>query len=594
MIKVKKLLERQPKIVKICLLIVFILIGTSCRTIKSRDPHLPPEDQATAKLTSRDNWNSNSRNAQASFYYMVGEDKLLRGQYAEARNLFQSSYEVTPNSFLAAKLLEVEILRGSAPKSLTDAKRFALLYPTSARIRSLYGNMLLQAGQLQDGVVELEKAIKLGAQEDSTYMQMIRVKLTQKNQKAAFEIIKNWVKNIPHSADAHFEMSKVFLATRNNKDAMSHAMLAMQLNPNRPEIILLAALTLEMNGNSKRAVELYEKLYRSNSDNEQLLVHMAGLYKQLGEPKDALELLDELLRKAKGQSKIDISVQRAIVLWEMGRFEEASKIFIALHEQNKNSKRLQYLAGLGYEKNGQPQKAFVIYEDLEKTKEFFKPARVRRAVILNNAKKTQEAIELIEDLQALNQNSDPELFIFLAEFQSDAGRHKESIASMQSAIKIQPESAAYHFFLGVYQEKAGDKAACIETMRKVIKLDQRYSAAYNYIGYIYAESGEKLLEAKALVERALSIKPNDGLYLDSLGWIYFKLKDYEKAQIYLTQAQKLQPDEGIILAHLADVYLALGQKAKAADLFRKALTLHLEKSDKEKVLQKYRSIGGQV
>jgi tetratricopeptide (TPR) repeat protein len=93
----------------------------------------------------------------------------------------------------------------------------------------------------------------------------------------------------------------------------------------------------------------------------------------------------------------------------------------------------------------------------------------------------------------------------------------------------------------------------------------------NFIGYTWAEQGIKLDEAEDMVRRALKLSPNAGYIMDSLGWIYYQKKDYEKALEWLKKADKAQGPDAEILFHLGDCYRALGREDKARESYRQAI-----------------------
>ena len=97
------------------------------------------------------------------------------------------------------------------------------------------------------------------------------------------------------------------------------------------------------------------------------------------------------------------------------------------------------------------------------------------------------------------------------------------------------------------------------------------------------EQGEALSEAKKLIERALEIRPEDGAYLDSLGWWYFKAGDIVKAEELLLRAIKVSPDEGVIMEHLGEVAIKRGDGAAAVSWFEKAIQQKLEPRDRERI-----------
>ncbi|MCK7515930.1 MAG: tetratricopeptide repeat protein [Desulfobacterales bacterium] len=97
-------------------------------------------------------------------------------------------------------------------------------------------------------------------------------------------------------------------------------------------------------------------------------------------------------------------------------------------------------------------------------------------------------------------------------------------------------------------------------MRKVIELDPKNANALNYLGYTYADLGQNLDEAERLVLEALKHKPNDGYITDSLGWVYYKKGDYEKALQHLKKAAELVPRTPSSWSTSGDAYLKLNDK----------------------------------
>ena len=98
------------------------------------------------------------------------------------------------------------------------------------------------------------------------------------------------------------------------------------------------------------------------------------------------------------------------------------------------------------------------------------------------------------------------------------------------------------FDLGRSLERAGQYDRAVAIFQRLLALDQDHADASNYLGYMLAERGERLTEAKKLIERALKIDPENGAYLDSLGWVYYQLKQYENAARWLDRALTVEEE----------------------------------------------------
>ena len=95
----------------------------------------------------------------------------------------------------------------------------------------------------------------------------------------------------------------------------------------------------------------------------------------------------------------------------------------------------------------------------------------------------------------------------------------------------------------------------------MLTLQPENSHALNYLGYMWADNGENLEQALELIRRAVDLDPNNGAFVDSLGWALFRLGEFEQARRHLERANQLVPRDSTILEHLGDVYVALGDTA---------------------------------
>jgi len=88
----------------------------------------------------------------------------------------------------------------------------------------------------------------------------------------------------------------------------------------------------------------------------------------------------------------------------------------------------------------------------------------------------------------------------------------------------------------------------------------------------------------------MELKPNMGYITDSLGWVYYKLANYEKAVTELEKANQLTPDDSTITEHLADVYAKLNRIEKAVEFYERALKLDPKPDQKERLQKKIKEL----
>ena len=119
------------------------------------------------------------------------------------------------------------------------------------------------------------------------------------------------------------------------------------------------------------------------------------------------------------------------------------------------------------------------------------------------------------------------------------------------------------------RQKKYDQAE--QTFKKVLNVDPLNSSASNYLGYMLADRGVRLEESVKYIQKALELEPNNGAYLDSLGWAYFKMSRYDLAETPLEKAAHKIQNDPTIHEHLGNLYLRMGKTALAQEQWQRAL-----------------------
>ena len=176
----------------------------------------------------------------------------------------------------------------------------------------------------------------------------------------------------------------------------------------------------------------------------------------------------------------------------------------------------------------------------------------------------------------------------LAQVYLQQNKFQDAEKTYQFILNIAPSDFEAHFFLGTVYEEQGRRYEAIREFETALEFNPEYADALNSLGYLYAEESINLEKAEELLKKALTYEPNNGAYVDSLGWVYFKQGRYEEAIQELEQAVQFLSDS-VIYEHLGDVYLRQGDFVKARENWQKSLEIDPEENlqIKEK-LEKYK------
>lgn len=187
--------------------------------------------------------------------------------------------------------------------------------------------------------------------------------------------------------------------------------------------------------------------------------------------------------------------------------------------------------------------------------------------------KTKEGVDLAK-AQLSGGKQDRTVWLTLAQIYTRLHKWKDASSAIDQAEKLDNSKQAMgliYFMRGALQERQKHIEAAEEQFRQSLALDPDNALTLNYLGYMLADHGLKLNEALQFIERAVKLDPENGAYLDSLGWAQFKLGHYALAEQSLEKAIALMPADPTVHDHLGEVYASTGNLQQAVIQWQSSL-----------------------
>ena len=295
----------------------------------------------------------------------------------------------------------------------------------------------------------------------------------------------------------------------------------MELAPSEPEGWKLLARLDEARGRDADARASWERALANDPEDPEALLSAGQLALRTGDLTAARGWLREAVRATSDEAS---ARARVAALWL-----EAKQPAEALEAARGEDPRLAYLRGLALQQLRRWSEAAAAFGEVPASSgELYASARASLAFAL-----------------------------------SRAGKPAEAVKAVKRGLSAQPRDPTLLYALGEAYDRAGQREAALAQMRAVLAVKADHAEALNFLGYALAERGERLEEAQAFVERALRVDPQNGYYLDSLGWVLFKRGDVSRALQALERAERLAGPEATILEHLGDVYRRAARPADA-------------------------------
>ncbi|WP_315739957.1 tetratricopeptide repeat protein [Bradyrhizobium sp. SZCCHNR1093] len=375
---------------------------------------------------------------------------------------------------------------------------------------------------------------------------------------------------------------------------------------------LHAGMILELAGKEKDAGTRFERAYKL--DDSMLRITEAYAH-WLSRNKDAAAataiyeafdkklarhpLVQEGLRETKAGKKLPSLVDSAQAgaaeaLYGIGATlsrrggEDLALVYLqlALHLQPNHPLALLSLADL-YETVKKPQMAIKVYERVPASSPLKRNAQIQLATDLDSADRSDEAIKILKDVIA----QDPkDLEAIMALGNIERGRKKFADCAKTYSLGVdslpvnnEKANSVYYYYRGICLERSKQWPKAEADMRKALELQPDQPHVLNYLGYSWIDQGINLDEGMKMIKRAVEQRPDDGYIVDSLGWAYYRIGNYEEAVKNLERAIDLKPEDPTINDHLGDAYWRIGRKLEAKFQWAHARDLKPEAEELPKI-----------
>ena len=248
-----------------------------------------------------------------------------------------------------------------------------------------------------------------------------------------------------------------------------------------------------------------------------------------------------------------------------------------------------FLLGEVLNKENQQKQAIEVYNSIDHSDPYWWYARLNLARVYRKMGSFEKSITILRKMIRERPN------------RSDASRemgdalrvHKRYREAVQAYDLTENRSSTaldwrLLYSRGIALERMNDWKRAEQDLLNALRLKPDQPYILNYLGYSWIDRGMNLEGAKSMIEKAVSIRPNDGFIIDSLGWAFFQLGKYNQAVKYLEKAASLEPEDPVINDHLGDAYWLTNRRLEARFQWLRSLSQNPMDQRKELIGEKLR------
>lgn len=544
--------------------------------------------------------------------WIVGHSLLREGRTADALPYLHMAYRAQPGiPAIAMDFQEALAAEGYVRDALNVVDQLVTTWPDSLSFRLRRSALYLQAGHEDKALADLRFLRDKGYSTPEVLGAEARLLAARGDVDQALDVLRDGLNLHPEAGpDLYLDMSRILQQSDRVEGIPPLMEEARGRYPEEPDLWLVHIRALAALGRDAEALALAKAaevhfatsgLSAPASGREpdwlpedgapsppperlSFLVDLADFYAQQGDPRRAMEILEPL--EAEGALDLGPSLWLARLMLTTGRAEEGAALVAKILESWPRSGRAWYLKGKVAETADDWAGAIGDYRravDLAPHDPEIRLGLVRALLLTwesdlrapdgtpGRAEKVEDfndqvmaASTIVPDADTSGQLLLGYAFRALGDIRRAAWRFELAAENPELRLTALVQHSICQDELG----QVGKARSDLEVLRREYPHDPEVA---NSFGYFLAEKNQDLDLAEGLIAEALESDPDNGAYLDSMGWVLYRQEHFEDALDYMIQAANALPDDPVILEHLGMVLIALGQDDEALDAMRRAM-----------------------
>jgi tetratricopeptide (TPR) repeat protein len=483
---------------------------------------------------------------------------------------------------------------GQPEKAIAAYERWQTLVPDADAGYAAIAQYYDQEGKLDKAIEYLQKAVERSPDSMQSLGLLAGLYAKAKREKDAIPLYRKMVSLSGGTPGIKQQLAASLLDSGEFAEAAKILAELFKEDPHDPTIRMMMSRAQVGARNFPEAIETLKSLVAGDPDNIEFQFYLGTAYEQGGQPADAVKTFSRLLEQSKGDSE-ELKANRGVFqqhlaasYQDMGEYQKA----IAIYEEMAKSDptpRTYFMLINAYRVDRQFDRALSLgKQQLDKN-----PGDENLALVyarsLADTGKTKDGAEILSKFMQGNPTN-LDLYVNLSQIYLLGKRYSDAEKVMLRAQEQKLDSERVKLQLATVYDKQKDYDRAESLLKEILKQDPKDAIALNYIGYLLADRGIRLQEAVDYVQQALVLDPNNGAYLDSLGWAFFKMNDLQQAEKYLLQAVELERKDPVIHDHLGDLYFKIGNLEKAQEFWKRSLTNGGEPEEVQKIRGKLEKV----
>ena len=518
----------------------------------------------------------------ALYELLVAEVAGYRGEYETALEKYVEIAKSSRDPGVAARATILALYLRQYQIVLTTSQIWAEEEPDNIDAHRYVADQLIRVGDLEGAIRHVEAIKRLGGLANLGMLADQAVNLKNEDRASLLAAVSRMLSEDP--GDEQLLFSKAVLLEQNGEHGKALQIADQLLQEKRNlNVIILKVNALKNQSRNTDVVEFLKEMLTELPDNRRLRLIYAQFLFETDDLRGSREQYEYLLTYSPSDGNLLFAL--ALIALEKKDDDRAEKYLREMVRLDRRVGEAHFYLGSIAERKNDPSLAVREYKQAGTGYEFL-PAQSRIASIFIDQGRVKEARGYLERMRAEKPRFHQDLIMVEAQILSERGLQEDVFDVLDANLEANSENIELLYYRAMTGQKFGRLDILERDLRAIIIKDPGNADALNALGYTLTDLTNRHEEALALIQRALAIKPNEAAFIDSLGWVLYRLKNFEEAVVHLRKALALYPNDEVA-AHLGEVLWVMGEHLEANQIWQKALELAPDSEILKRVINQF-------
>lgn len=505
---------------------------------------------------------------QILYQFLLAEIAGQRGQFGLSASAYLDLATTTRDPRIVRRAAEMAFHARQYEAALEAVRLWLSLEPESQSARQMQATLLLTTGRIDELAVSLARDLAMASPNvGDALMRLAQAFTRYPDKQAIHRLFDRLTQPYLDLAEARFVRAQTELGKGDVGRSRSEIDQALALRPNWD---VAALFKTELLPKGPAQADFLKTWLDANSEAQEVRLAYARVLVSEKRYAEARAEFARLLAANPNSAEMLYAVGiLSLQVNDTAEAEQQLRRFVELGRGDLSPAR--FYLGQIVEQAGRLDEALAWYDQVG-AGEHALQAKVRAAQVLVRQNKLDEALARIAAARS-GAPDDMRLVVAEAQLLRNAGRHADAYAFLVKMLDLNPDDPDLIYETALAAEKLDYLDVMERHLQHLIALKPDSAQGYNALGYSFADRNMRLDEAEKLIDKAVSLAPDDAAILDSKGWLLFRQGKLPEALQVLQRAFAKLPD-GEIAAHLGEVMWALGRRDEALAVWREAAKAH--------------------